>query len=66
MSGTASKTSRNIFSIHQGTNEDDSQSNPHPEAGIFNNQMTQNLGPEDGHDRKYHDNFAYLEDVPRS
>ena len=49
-SGTAPETSRNVFSINQGTNEDDSQSNPHPEAGIFNNQMTQNSGPEDGHD----------------
>ena len=49
-SGTAPKTSRNVFSISQGTNEDDSQSNPHPEAGLFNNQMTQNSGPEDGHD----------------
>ena len=36
-SGTAPETSRNVFSINQGTNEDDSQSNPHPEAGLFNN-----------------------------
>ena len=49
-SGTAPETSRNVFSINQGTNEDDSQSNPHPEAGLFNNQMTQNSGPQDGHD----------------
>ena len=49
-SGTAPETSRNVFSISQGTNEEDSQSNPHPEAGIFNNQMTQNSGPEDGND----------------
>ena len=39
-SGTARETSRNVFSISQGTNEDDSQSNLHPEAGIFDNQMT--------------------------
>ena len=50
-SGTAPETSRNVCSISQGTNEDDSQSNPHPEAGLSNNQMTQNSGPEDGHDR---------------
>ena len=50
-SGTAPETYRNAFSINQGTNEDDSQSNPHPEAGLFNNQMTQNSGPEDGHDK---------------
>ena len=32
-SGTTPETSRNAFSINQGTNEDDSQSDPHPEAG---------------------------------
>ena len=48
-SGTAPETSRNAFSTSQGTNEDDSQSHLHPEAGIFNNQTTQNSGPEDGH-----------------
>ena len=48
-SGTAPETSRNVFSINQGTNEDDSQSNSHPEAGLFNNRKTQNSGPEDGH-----------------
>ena len=50
-SGTGPETSRNVFSLSQGTNEDDSQSNPHPKAGLFNNQMTQNSGPEDGHDK---------------
>ena len=49
-SGTAPQTSRNTYSINQGTNEDASQSNPHPEAGLFNNQMIQNSRPEDGHD----------------
>ena len=49
---TAPETSQSVFSINQGTNEDDSQSKPHPEAGLFNNQMTQTSGPEDGHDRK--------------
>ena len=52
-SGTAPERSRNVFSINQGTNEDDSQSDPHPEAGLFNNQMTQNSGPEDGHDKRH-------------
>ena len=32
-SGITPETSRNEFSINQGTNEDDSQSDPHPEAG---------------------------------
>ena len=31
-------------------NEDDSQIDLHPEAGIFNNQMTQNSSREDRHD----------------
>ena len=48
-SGTTPEMSRNAFSINQGTNEDDSQSDPHPEAGLFNNRMTQNSGPKDGH-----------------
>ena len=48
-SGTTPETSRNVFSINKGTNEDDSQSDPLPEAGLFNNQMTQNFGPEDGY-----------------
>ena len=39
--GTAAETSRNAFSTSQRTNEDDSQSDPHPGAGIFNNQTTQ-------------------------
>ena len=49
-SGTTPETSWNVFSINQGTNEDDSQSNYHPEAGLFNNQKTQNSGQEDRHD----------------
>ena len=49
-SATAPETSRDIFSKSQGTNEDDSQSSPHPEAGILSNQAKQNSGPEDGHD----------------
>ena len=49
-SGTTPETSRNIFNISQGTKEDDTQSDHHPEAGIFHNQMTQISGSEDGHD----------------
>ena len=43
-SETTPETSRNVFSINQGTNEDDSQSNPHPEAGLLTS------GREDRHD----------------
>ena len=49
-SGTAPETSRNALSTSQGTNEDDSQNDPHREAGIFHSQMTQNSGPEDDYD----------------
>ena len=49
-SGTAPETSRTAYGSNQGTNEDDSQSDPHPEAGIFQSQTTQISGPEDGHD----------------
>ena len=45
-SGTAPETSRNVFSVNQGTNEDDSQSNPHPEAGTFDCQTMRNAGQE--------------------
>ena len=48
--GITPKTSRNANGINQGTNEDDSQSDPHPEAGIFHNQTTRKSGLEDGHD----------------
>ena len=41
---------RNALSTNQGTNEDDFQNDPHPEAGLFHGQMTQNSGPEYGHD----------------
>ena len=43
-SGTTPETSRNVFSINQITNEDDSQSDPHPEAGLLTS------GQEDRHD----------------
>ena len=49
-SRTAAETSLNAFSTNQGTKEDDSQSDPYPEACILHNQMTQNLGSVDGQD----------------
>ena len=52
-SGTPQGTSWNALSTSQGSNEDDSQSAPHPQAGIFHNQMTQNSGPEHAHDKRY-------------
>ena len=49
-SGTTPEPSRNALSTSQGTNEDDSQNGPHPEAGLFHGQTIQNIGPEDGLD----------------
>ena len=49
-SETVPGTLRNTNVENQGTNEDDSQSDPHPEAGIFRGQTTQNLGPKDCRD----------------
>ena len=49
-SRTPPETSRNAYGTNQGTNEDDSQSDPHPEAGVFQSRTTRNSGPEDDHD----------------
>ena len=49
-SGATPEASRNHLSTSQRTNEDNSQKDPHPEAGLFHRQITQNCGPEDGHD----------------
>ena len=46
-SKTVPGTFRNTNVENQGTNEDDSQSDPHPEAGIFCGQTTQKSGPKD-------------------
>ena len=42
--------SRNALSTNQGTNEDDSHSDPHPEAGIFGNQTMRKSGQKDRRD----------------
>ena len=49
-SKTVPGTFRNTNVENQGTNEDGSQSDPHPEAGIFCGQTTQNSGPKDCRD----------------
>ena len=46
----APEASQNPLSTSKGTNEDDSQNDPHPEAGLFHSQITQNSGPAEGHD----------------
>ena len=45
-SKTVPETFRNTNVENQGTNEDDSQSDPHPEGGLFRSPTTQNSGPE--------------------
>ena len=49
-SGTTPEPTRNISHNNQGTNEDVSQINPNPEAGLFHGQTTRNASPEEGHD----------------
>ena len=49
-SGTTQEPSRNALNSSQGTNEDDSQNDPRPEAGLLHGQMTHSSGPEDRHD----------------
>ena len=61
-SGTVPGTFWNTNVENQWTNEDDSQSDPHSEAGLFRSQTTQNSGPEVG---PY--NWVYrLADIPFS
>ena len=50
-SGTTPEPTRNASGINQGTNEDDSQNDPHPEASLFHGQREQNSGTERGYDR---------------
>ena len=49
-SGATPEPTRNTTHNNQGTNEDGSQNDPHPEVGLYHGQITQNSGPEDGHD----------------
>ena len=49
-SWTTPEPSRNALTTSQGMNEDDSQNDPRPEAGLFHGQITQNSGPEELHD----------------
>ena len=49
-SGITPEASRNALRTSQGTNEDHSQNDPHPEVGLFHSQVTRNSGSEDGHD----------------
>ena len=50
-SGATPEPTRSVLRNNQGTNEDDSQNDPHPEAGLFHSQSARNAGPEDDRDR---------------
>ena len=50
-SETVPGTFRSTNVENQVTNEDDSQSDPHPESGIFGDQTTQNSCPKDCRDK---------------
>ena len=49
-SGTAPEPTRNTTRNNQGTNEDGSQTDPHPEASLFHGQREQNSGTENDYD----------------
>ena len=51
-SGTTPEPTRNTSHDNQGTNEDGSQNVPHPEAGPFHGQRTQNVSLEEDHDKE--------------
>ena len=59
-SGATPEPSRHALNTSQGTNEDDSQNDPRPEAGLFHGQMTQNSGPEERHDTPRYKRFRIL------
>ena len=50
-SRSSQETSRNALGTNQGTIEDDSQSDFHPEATVSQSQTMQKSGPDDGYDR---------------
>ena len=49
-SGTSPETTSNTLATNEGTNEDDTQSDPHPEASVSQRQTTRNSGPDDAYD----------------
>ena len=53
-SGATPEPARSALRNNQGTNEDDSQNDPHPEAGLFHGQSTRKAGPEEERDTNRH------------
>ena len=52
-SGPVSEISGNLNRENQGTNEDRSQNDPHPEVGVSLSESSQELGPEETSDNRY-------------
>ena len=52
-SGTAPEPTRNTTRNNQGTNEDGSQTDPHPEASLFHGQREQNSGTGNDYDKRF-------------
>ena len=52
-SGTTPEPTRNASHNNQGTNEDGSQNDPHPEAGPSYGQTSRNVSLEEDHDTFY-------------
>ena len=57
-SGATPEPARSAVRNNQGTNEDDSQNDPHPEAGLFHGQSARNAGPEDERDTTIYNNHV--------
>ena len=51
-SGTTPEPTRGALNNNQGANEDGSQNDPHPEAGLFHGETAQNASLEDDCDRR--------------
>ena len=54
------ETSRNALNINQGTNEDNSQGDLHPEATVSQCQTTQVYGPDDSYDNWHIDCLSMI------
>ena len=66
-SGSTPETSRNVFSINEGTNEDDFQSDPHPEAGLLTSGREDGTGVQREREREStqaHDNVTKISTNP--
>ena len=57
-----SGTHRNANGTNQGTNDENTYTDPHPEASMSQSQTTRNFGPQNGHDTKI--NFTACFSVP--